>query len=65
MKRQVTCGCGAIYQRTEIEIPYRDNGSYACRYCSAVMEDWLGNTLPHFLLLKEPPKSVLPESKEY
>jgi hypothetical protein len=54
MNKQVTCECGAIYERTEEKLTFRDSDSFACRCCGATVETWNGSRIPVFRLIKEP-----------
>jgi hypothetical protein len=54
MKRQVTCECGAVYERTEEKLTFRDSDSFSCRCCGATLETWSGSRIPVFRLIKEP-----------
>ncbi len=54
-KRQVTCECGAIYERTEDKLRFRDTDSFECRFCARTLERWSGSRIPIFRLICEPP----------
>ncbi len=55
MKKQViTCNCGAVYERTEEKLTFRDIDSFECRYCGKTLETWSGSRIPVFRLVKEP-----------
>ena len=38
MKRQVTCDCGAVYERTEEKLTFRDSDSFQCSRCGNTLE---------------------------
>jgi transposase-like protein len=62
MKTTVTCPeCGAVYERTEEKVPFRDHDTFECRFCGRTLEEWNGSRIPVFRTVKEPegtPSSV-------
>ena len=54
MKKIVTCNCGAIYERTEEKLTFRDKDLFQCLCCGNTIESWSGSRIPRFLLTKEP-----------
>ena len=56
----VTCQCGALYERTEKKVIFRDKDSFNCRFCGKELESWSGSRIllfrdiPLFRLLKRP-----------
>lgn len=58
-KRQVSCECGALYERTEEKLTYRDIDTFECRFCGSTLERWSGSRIPVFRLVKEPSANVL------
>ena len=52
--QQLTCHCGAIYEVTENEVPYKDQDpdSPKCVLCGSELR-WIGPN-PQFHLLKHP-----------
>ena len=54
MKKQVTCKCGAVYERTEERLTCRDSDHFVCRCCGETLESWSGSRIPVFRLIKEP-----------
>jgi hypothetical protein len=54
MKKQVTCDCGAIYERTEEKLTFRDKDTYECLYCGVTLESWSGSCIPIFRPIKAP-----------
>ncbi len=47
--------CGAVYQRTTVEMPWRDQGSEDCHLCGHLLQRWRGNYIRQFRLLKRGP----------
>lgn len=54
MKKAVTCSCGAVYERTEEKVTFRDIDTFECRCCGTTLESWSGSRIPLFRLIKEP-----------
>ena len=54
MKKEVTSVCGAVYERTEEKLTFRDNDLFQCRCCDNTLESWSGSRLPVFRLIREP-----------
>jgi hypothetical protein len=52
----VQCGCGARYERAEVQLPIKDVGIFECHHCGRVIERWHGKLVPAFRVV-EPPKS--------
>jgi hypothetical protein len=52
--KTVTCQCGAIYERTEEKVSFRDSDRFACRICGHELESWSGFRIPIFKLVKRP-----------
>ncbi len=50
----VTCQCGAIYERTEDKVIFRDKDRFACVACGKELESWSGSRIPVFKLVKRP-----------
>ena len=49
----VTCPhCGAVYQRTTVEMPWHDQGLEDCQICGHLLQRWRGNYIRQFRLLK-------------
>jgi hypothetical protein len=48
MKKEVTCVCGAVYERTEEKLTFRDSDSFECRCCDNTLESWSGSRIPVF-----------------
>jgi len=53
MKKIVTCSCGAVYERTEERLTFRDIDGFECRCRGATLERWSGSRIPVFRLIKE------------
>ena len=53
MAETVTCECGAVYERTETKIIFRDKDREECE-CGRVLERWNGSVIPHFRLISKP-----------
>ncbi len=51
---KITCECGAVYERTEVKLIFRDNDSYDCRVCRRELESWNGSRIPQFRLISSP-----------
>jgi predicted SprT family Zn-dependent metalloprotease len=51
---QVTCECGAVYERTEEKVTFRDSDSFQCRHCGKTLDEWSSSRIPVFRLIKEP-----------
>jgi transposase-like protein len=56
MTTQVTCKCGAIYERSTSKLPVRDKDSYECAVCGKTLESWNSSTIPEFRLVERPEK---------
>lgn len=54
MLTAVTCSCGAIYERTLIERPFRDSDRQACSCCGQTLESWNSHRIPSFRLVSRP-----------
>ncbi len=54
MKKQVACECGAVYERTEERLTFRDSDHFVCLCCGETLESWSGSRIPVFRLVKEP-----------
>jgi len=50
---KVTCECGAVYERTEVKLIFRDNDSYEC-VCGRTLASWNGSRIPQFRLISKP-----------
>lgn len=57
MKTKVTCQCGAIYERHETKVMFRDKDEYSCVICGKELESWNGSRIPHFNLIHDPRKA--------
>lgn len=57
-KEIITCECGAVYERTEIKIIFRDKDSQDCGNCGIQLERWNGSRLPMFTLISKPEKAT-------
>ena len=53
-KTEVTCACGAIYERTEHKVAFRDQDSFECSVCDKTIEEWSSSRYPTFKLIKKP-----------
>jgi hypothetical protein len=51
---KIRCSCGAIYERTEEKLTFRDIDSYKCRVCGETLESWSGSRIPVFRLISTP-----------
>jgi len=54
MKRNVTCECGAVYERTEQKVIFRDKDSVNCQECGRELESWNGSRIPVYRLIRRP-----------
>ena len=54
MFSSVICDCGAVYERTEIERPFRDSDRQACSCCGRTLESWDSHRIPSFRLISGP-----------
>lgn len=54
MAEQVTCECGAVYERGNLKLPLRDKDSYDCVVCGKELDRWNGSNIPTFKLIKRP-----------
>lgn len=50
---KITCQCGAVYERTEAKLIFRDKDSFQCR-CGTTLESWNGSRIPVFHLVAAP-----------
>ena len=46
--------CGAVYERTETKLAFRDKDNYNCDICGQELESWNGSRIPMFKLIKRP-----------
>jgi hypothetical protein len=46
MKKTVSCGCGAVYERTEEKLTFRDIDTFECRCCGTTLESWSRSRIP-------------------
>ncbi|MBC7769088.1 MAG: hypothetical protein H7124_09905 [Phycisphaerales bacterium] len=44
----IDCGCGASYERREVQLPIKDIGCFDCSDCGARLEIWSSRTVPAF-----------------
>ena len=52
MTREVTCEkCGAVYERREVKVIFRDKDDYRCG-CGEILESWNGSRIPEFRRIK-------------
>lgn len=58
MAEEVTCQCGAVYERTEAEVLIRGTGQHFCVVCDEVLETWDGYVIPDFRLVRPPSPSI-------
>jgi hypothetical protein len=58
MKQQITCQCGAVYERTEKKLTHIDSNSFDCRCCGITLETWNGPRVPIFTLIREPEEKM-------
>jgi hypothetical protein len=54
MATEVTCDCGAVYERTGYTTPFRDRDSFECECCGRTLERWNGTTIAEFRLTSRP-----------
>jgi hypothetical protein len=52
----VICDCGAVYERTEEKVIFRDIDAFECLSCGKTLEIWSSSRIPLFKLIKEPEK---------
>jgi len=57
-KRLEPCECGAVYERTEEKLIFRDADSFECQFCGRTLDRWSGSRIPVFRLIKEPPSDA-------
>jgi len=49
-----SCGCGAIYRRTEAMAPSREMDSFECSVCGETLETWNSAWVPTYRLIAGP-----------
>lgn len=49
---QISCACGACYEREERTLPIKDIGLFECVDCGKRLEIWSGRTVPIFKRIK-------------
>ena len=54
MIQRITCPCGAIYERREDKVTFRDKDSYDCRVCGETLDEWNGSRIPRYTLIQRP-----------
>jgi hypothetical protein len=52
MKKAVSCGCGAVYERTEEKLTFRDIDTFEWRCCGTTLESWSRSRIPLFRLVQ-------------
>jgi hypothetical protein len=52
------CECGAVYDRIEQEVYFRDKDSFKCFACERELERWDGFRIPMFHLIKGPDETT-------
>jgi len=58
MKTEIKCSCGAVYERTEDKVIFRDKDNFQCRVCGEEIESWNGSRIPRFHLIYDPRKDA-------
>jgi hypothetical protein len=48
------CKCGAVYDRMEQEVSFRDKDFFKCFVCGHELERWDGFRIPMFRLINGP-----------
>jgi hypothetical protein len=48
------CECGAIYERTEDKVAFRDKDSFSCHFCGVTLESWSGSRIPIYKVKHKP-----------
>jgi hypothetical protein len=51
---QVTCACGALYERTEFHSAPREADSFVCPSCGHTLETFSGVEAPRYRLISAP-----------
>jgi len=54
----VDCGCGARYERREVQLPIKDIGCFDCDDCGARLDLWSGRLVPAFKRLPRTEQDV-------
>jgi len=54
MQRKVICSCGAIYERTEELVIFRDHDRFRCVICDTELEIWSSHAIPRYRLIYDP-----------
>jgi hypothetical protein len=57
---EVTCKCGALYERTEFHSAQREADSFVCPACGHTLEVFTAADAPRYRLISGPPRE--PES---
>ena len=52
--RQVTCQCGAVYERTEQKVIFKDQDSFKRHIYGWEIESWSDSQIPIYQLVKRP-----------
>lgn len=55
---KVNCKCGAVYNRTGYDTPYRDQDKFNCVDCGHEIESWSGGHTLEFELIRHAPKKA-------
>jgi hypothetical protein len=61
MKTEVKCSCGAVYERTEQKVPFRDQDNFLCQVCGEELDSWSSSRIPRFRLIYDPRKDAVSE----
>jgi hypothetical protein len=60
---QVTCPCGALYERTEFNAAPREADSFVCAICGVTLELFTKPKAPSYRLISGPPRMPQNELK--
>jgi hypothetical protein len=58
MRQTVKCKCGAVYERSEYKVSFRDRDSFSCYICEMEIETWSGSRIPQYRLVHDPRKEA-------
>jgi len=51
---QITCSCGALYERTEVNAAPRERDAFECSICGEKLEEFTETKAPSFRLIMGP-----------
>jgi len=57
---QVTCQCGAVYEREIHKLTVRDQDTFECLDCGKTLDSWSGSRIPVYRKISDAPTKRQP-----